>query len=236
MAIGATKGKFMAKWKSRKRAVADPPDDSEVEIVNDDREMRDDEEDVSNVANKTAVNPRNMSTGKKSAAKKSSSKEKDEEDVEAYKDSQFRAHIMYSEVIIEQLEILIAYLKEIMESNNHNKKLLQNMLNQIAESKFDVPFEKLSLNEYCPTRDLFHRCQQDRNRISKKGTAKKMSFVMMNVSDVYGSNDDGDDGDDTTNETPGGSAGTIRKDASVVKPTKRVPMQDSNINPKRSKH
>ncbi|EIM19464.1 hypothetical protein WALSEDRAFT_61458, partial [Wallemia mellicola CBS 633.66] len=123
-----------------------------------------------------------------------------------------------------------------MESNNHNKKLLQNMLNQIAESKFDVPFEKLSVNEYCPTRDLFHRCQQDRNRISKKGTAKKMSFVMMNVSDVYGSNDDGDDGDDTTNETPGGSAGTIRKDASVVKPTKRLPMQDSNINPRRSKH
>ncbi|TIB71472.1 hypothetical protein E3Q06_00150 [Wallemia mellicola] len=215
---------------ARMRAVADTPDGSDVEIASEDREARDGREYRSNMTNKTAVkdiDEQHLS---------SEDEEEREEQGDSYKDSQMRAHIMYSEVIIEQLEILIAYQKEIMESNNHNKKLLQNMLNQIAESKFDVPFEKLSVNEYCPTRDLFHRCQQDRNRISKKGTAKKMSFVMMNVSDVYGSNDDGDDGDDTTNETPGGSAGTIRKDASVVKPTKRLPMQDSNINPRRSKH
>ncbi|TIB75383.1 hypothetical protein E3Q23_02417 [Wallemia mellicola] len=134
------------------------------------------------------------------------------------------AQIMYSEIMIEQNDIIIAYLKE-------NTKLQQKMINCVADS--EVEFEELSLNVDAPTRDFFHRCQQERNKISMKGTSKKKPFVMVHLGDVLKSKDDGDGNvDDATSETPVGSTNILRKDSGTVTPDAKTSLQASNVNMK----
>ncbi|TIB68023.1 hypothetical protein E3Q23_04434 [Wallemia mellicola] len=241
MGIGA----FKKTYANKEKAInLDVTSDSDVEIVNNNNKTKDAKKDDDSRDgsgdNADATNEATVKEGdeKKSATKKSATKKlpsKKEEDG-ADQGPQIRTQLLYAEVAVELLETLVAQNKEIIKTNNNNQKLLQKLLNHVAETEIDAGLDELSQVDYnTHALSLMHICHQERNKASiVKGLTRKTSLLMVKAASFLKSKDNGDS-DDDTRQTPAEGTSTMRKDAGV-KPNAKRPLQDSNVNSKRSKN